>query len=59
MDSKYIIGIVVILLVALGAYEVYAHETSDKTIIIAGSTSVQPVAENWLRLTWQNTPALK
>lgn len=59
MDSKYIIGIVVILLVALGAYEVYAHETNDKTITIAGSTSVQPVAEKLAQAYMAEHPGVK
>ena len=59
MDSKYIIGIVVILIVALGAYEVYAHETSDKTITIAGSTSVQPVAEKLAQAYMAEHPGIK
>ena len=44
MESKYIIGIIVALVVIAGAYMVFAPGSSNK-ITIVGSTSVQPVAE--------------
>lgn len=44
MKSKYIIGIIIALVVIAGAYMVFAPSHKEK-IIIAGSTSVQPVAE--------------
>ena len=45
MNTKYIIGIVVALIIIIGAYMVFAGSSSSK-ITIVGSTSVQPVAEN-------------
>ncbi|BDZ66640.1 phosphate ABC transporter substrate-binding protein [Methanobacterium ferruginis] len=47
MDMKYIIGIIVALIVIVGAYLVLAGSGSgqEETITIVGSTSVQPVAE--------------
>jgi phosphate transport system substrate-binding protein len=44
---KYIIGIIVALIVIVGAYLVLAGSGSgqEETITIVGSTSVQPVAE--------------
>ncbi|GEM_PF-7052685 len=59
MDSKYVIGIIVILIMALGAYEVYTHETSDKKITIADSTSVQSVAEKLVQAYRAEHPELK
>jgi len=44
LESKYIIGIIVALVVIVGAYMVLAPGSSNK-ITIVGSTSVQPVAE--------------
>lgn len=47
MDSKYIIGIIVAIIVIIGAYLVLAGGSNQETqtIQVAGSTSVQPVAE--------------
>jgi len=47
VDMKYIIGIIVALIVIVGAYLVLAGSGSgqEETITIVGSTSVQPVAE--------------
>ncbi len=45
MKSKYIIGIIIILVIIGFAYEIYAAGANNNKITIAGSTSVQPVAE--------------
>ncbi|BDZ72221.1 phosphate ABC transporter substrate-binding protein [Methanobacterium petrolearium] len=47
MDMKYIIGIIVAIIVIVGAYLVLAGSGGgqEETITIVGSTSVQPVAE--------------
>jgi phosphate transport system substrate-binding protein len=45
MDTKYIIGIIVALIIIVGAYMVFAGSSSGSKITIVGSTSVQPVAE--------------
>jgi len=47
VDMKYIIGIIVAIIVIVGAYLVLAGSGSgqEETITIVGSTSVQPVAE--------------
>jgi phosphate transport system substrate-binding protein len=44
MDSKYIIGIIIAIIVIVGAYLVLSGGNQN-TINIAGSTSVQPVAQ--------------
>jgi phosphate transport system substrate-binding protein len=45
MDMKYIIGIIVAIIVIVGAYFVLAGGSGQETVTIVGSTSVQPVAE--------------
>jgi phosphate transport system substrate-binding protein len=46
MDTKYIIGIIVAIIVIVGAYLVLAGgDGGQEKITIVGSTSVQPVAE--------------
>lgn len=45
MQTKWIIGIIIILVVIFAAYEVFAAGSNSNKITIAGSTSVQPVAE--------------
>ncbi len=45
MDTKYIIGIIVAIIVIVGAYLVLAGGGGQEKITIVGSTSVQPVAE--------------
>jgi len=45
MDTKYIIGIIVAIIVIVGAYFVLAGGSGQEKITIVGSTSVQPVAE--------------
>lgn len=45
MDMKYIIGIIVVLVVIVGAYLALGGGGQQEKITIVGSTSVQPVAE--------------
>ena len=59
MDSKYIIGIAVTLIVIVGAYMVFAGGSNQQTINIAGSTSVQPVAEKLAAAYMQKNPNVK
>jgi len=59
IDLKYIIGIIVAIIVIVGAYMVLAPSSQSAKITIAGSTSVQPVAENWSKHTWKNTQTLR
>ena len=59
MDSKYIIGIAVTLIVIVGAYLVFAGGSNQQTINIAGSTSVQPVAEKLAAAYMQKNPNVK
>lgn len=61
MDTKYIIGIIVALVIIVGAYLVFAGGGSDKEekITIAGSTSVQPVAEKLAEAYMQKHPNVK
>lgn len=59
MDSKYIIGIIVALIIIVGAYFVLAGGSSQQTINIAGSTSVQPVAEKLATAYMQKNPGVK
>jgi phosphate transport system substrate-binding protein len=59
MDSKYIIGIIVALIVIVGAYLVLAGGSGQQTINIAGSTSVQPVAEKLAEAYMQKNPNIK
>jgi phosphate transport system substrate-binding protein len=59
MDTKYIIGIVVVLLVIVGAYFVLAGGSSQQSISIVGSTSVQPVAEKLATEYMKKNPDVK
>ena len=59
MDSKYIIGIIVALVVIAGAYMVFASGSNSSKITIAGSTSVQPVAEKLAQAYMQKNPNVK
>ena len=59
MDSKYIIGIIVALVVIAGAYMVFASGSDNSKITIAGSTSVQPVAEKLAQAYMQKNPNVK
>lgn len=59
MDSKYIIGIIVALIVIVGAYVVLAGGSNQNTINIAGSTSVQPVAEKLAQAYMAKNPNVK
>ena len=59
MDSKYIIGIIIALVVIAGAYMVFASGSNSNKITIAGSTSVQPVAEKLAQAYMQKNPNVK
>lgn len=59
MSWKYIIGIVVIVIIALGAYLVLTHGNNNEKITIAGSTSVQPVAEKLAQAYMAEHPGVK
>lgn len=60
MDQKYIIGIIVAIIVIVGAYLLLAGGTGgQQTIQIAGSTSVQPVAEKLAEAYSQKYPNVK
>jgi phosphate transport system substrate-binding protein len=59
MDTKYIIGIIVAIIVIVGAYLVLAGGSNQQTIQIAGSTSVQPVAEKLAQAYMQKNPDVK
>ena len=58
MKSKYIIGIIIALVVIVGAYMVLAPAHQEK-ITIAGSTSVQPVAEKLASAYMKEHPNVK
>ena len=58
MKSKYIIGIVIALIVIVGAYMIFASSNQQK-ISIAGSTSVQPVAEKLAEAYMKEHPNVK
>jgi phosphate transport system substrate-binding protein len=57
MDTKWIIGIIIAIIVIVGAYLVLAG--SQQTINMAGSTSVQPVAEKLSQAYMQNNSNVK
>lgn len=61
MDTKYIIGIIVLLVVIVGAYLAFAggSSTEEEKITIAGSTSVQPVAEKLAEKYMEKHPNVK
>lgn len=59
MDSKYLIGIIVAIVVIFGAYMIFAGSSNQQTINIAGSTSVQPVAEKLAQAYMQKNPNVK
>ena len=58
MDTKYIIGIIIAIIVIVGAYLVLAGG-GQTTINIAGSTSVQPVAQKLADAYMQQHPNVK
>ena len=58
MELKYIIGIVVVLIVIVGAYMAFGGSGEQK-ITIAGSTSVQPVAEKLAAAYMKEHPNVK
>lgn len=59
MDSKYIIGVIAAIIIIVGAYMVFAGGSNQNTINIAGSTSVQPVAEKLAQAYMQKHPDVK
>jgi phosphate transport system substrate-binding protein len=60
MSSKSIIGIIIVaLIVIVGGYFIFSGGQSQKTIQIAGSTSVQPVAEALAQNFTSENPAVK
>ena len=58
MNTKYIIGIIVVLIIIVGAYMVFAGENNNK-ITIVGSTSIQPVAQEFSNSLHERTPKCK
>ncbi len=58
MNTKYIIGIIVVLIIIVGAYVVFAGDNTTK-ITIAGSTSVQPVAQDLATAYMKEHPNVK
>ncbi|MGV8143836.1 MAG: phosphate ABC transporter substrate-binding protein, partial [Methanothermobacter sp.] len=59
MDKKYIIGIIVVLVIIVGAYLAFAGGSEEEKITIAGSTSVQPVAEKLAEAYMEKHPNVK
>jgi len=59
MDTKYIIGIILAIIVIIGAYMVFAPGNQQEKISIAGSTSVQPVAEKLAQKYMETHPDVK
>jgi phosphate transport system substrate-binding protein len=59
MDTKYIIGIVVVLIMILGAFFVFSGGSNQQKITIVGSTSVQPVAEKLATEYMKKNPNVK
>jgi phosphate transport system substrate-binding protein len=58
MNMKWIIGIIILIIIIVGAYLVFAGG-GQTTIQIAGSTSVQPVAQNLANAYMQQHPNVK
>jgi phosphate transport system substrate-binding protein len=58
MDTKYIIGIIAVVIIILGAFMVF-NSGSAKTINVVGSTSVQPVAEKLAEAYMKENPNVK
>ena len=59
MDKKLLIGIIVVVVIILGAYFAFAGGNKQEKITIAGSTSVQPVAEKLAQAYMQKHPNVK
>jgi len=59
VDMKYIIGIIVVILVIVGAYLAFSGGSGQTKITIVGSTSVQPVAEKLAAAYMQNHTNVK
>lgn len=58
MDMKYIIGIIVVLVVIIGAFLVFGGSGQQKMSVV-GSTSVQPVAEQLSQAYMKNNTNVK
>lgn len=58
MKLKHVIGIIIIIVAIIGAYMAFAS-TSQAKIVIAGSTSVQPVAEKLAETYMKEHPNVK
>ncbi|AUB55733.1 phosphate-binding protein [Methanobacterium subterraneum] len=59
MDMKYIIGIIIAIIVIVGAYFALAGSGGQEKITIVGSTSVQPVAEQLATEYMKKNPDVK
>lgn len=59
MDKKIIIGIIVVLVIIVGAAMAFTGGTKEEKITIAGSTSVQPVAEKLAQAYMAKHPNVK
>jgi phosphate transport system substrate-binding protein len=59
MDMKWIIGIIIVIVVIIAAYFAFAGGSGQEKITIAGSTSVQPVAEKLAQVYMQKNPNVK
>lgn len=61
MDTKYIIGIIVAIIIIAGAFLAFGggNSSEDATIEIVGSTSVQPVAEKLAEEYMKSHPNVK
>lgn len=59
MDKKLLIGIILVLVIIVGAYMAFAGGSKQEKIEIAGSTSVQPVAEKLAQAYMQKHPDVK
>ncbi len=56
MDTKTILGIIVAIIIIIGAIVVLGGQGGEKRIDIVGSTSVQPVAEKLAAEYMKKTP---
>jgi phosphate transport system substrate-binding protein len=59
MDMKYIMGIIVAIILIVGAYFVLAGGSGQEKVTIVGSTSVQPVAEKLATEYMKTNPNVK
>ena len=58
MDMKYVIGIIVVLIIIVGAFMVFGG-SGQQNINVVGSTSVQPVAEELSQAYMKNNTKVK